>query len=66
MDLRLGALPHALTAGPFDVVVCNPPYMPVGRHAIEVIPTAAAPAAAMTGIRFWIRCATGCWSCCGR
>jgi release factor glutamine methyltransferase len=50
-----------------DVVVCNPPYMPVGRHAgIEVIPTAAGPAAAMTGVRFWIRCATGRWSCCGR
>ena len=35
MDLRLGAFPHALTAGPFDVVICNPPLMPVGRHAIE-------------------------------
>jgi hypothetical protein len=41
--------------------------MPVGRHAgIEVIPTAAGPVAVMTGVRCWIRSATGRWSCCGR
>jgi hypothetical protein len=33
------------------VVVCNPPYTPVGRHGgREVIPTAAGPAAAMTQV----------------
>jgi release factor glutamine methyltransferase len=50
MDLRLGALPHAVSAGPFDVVVCNPPYVPVGPHADnEAIPTAAGPLAAYNG-----------------
>jgi hypothetical protein len=30
VDLRLGSLPRALSAERFDVVVCNPPCMPVG------------------------------------
>jgi len=50
VDLRLGALPQALSAGPFDVVVCNPPYVPVNRHAgSEAIPAAAGPPAAYNG-----------------
>lgn len=50
VDSRLGALPQALSAGPFDVVVCNPPYVPAGPHARnEAIPTDAGPPAAYNG-----------------
>ena len=56
MDLRLGRVTPRVEHRAVDVVVCNPAYMQVGRHAgIEVIPTAAGLAAAMTGVRFWIR-----------
>ena len=33
IDVRLGTLTDALIAGPFDVVLCNPPYLPVGPNA---------------------------------
>jgi release factor glutamine methyltransferase len=42
VDLRLGRVTSRVERRAVDVVVCNPPYTPVGRHAgIEVIPTAA-------------------------
>lgn len=31
VDVRLGGLPHALADGPFDLVLCNPPYVPADR-----------------------------------
>jgi release factor glutamine methyltransferase len=50
VDVRLGGLTHALSAGPFDVVLCNPPYVPIGRRAAsEPIPTSAGPATAWNG-----------------
>jgi release factor glutamine methyltransferase len=50
VDLRLGSLPRALSAGPLDVVCPRSALWAVGRHAgIEVIPTAAGPAAAWNG-----------------
>ncbi|MBV8928735.1 MAG: methyltransferase [Mycobacteriaceae bacterium] len=38
VDVRLGSLTDALSAGPYDVVVSNPPYVPVGPDShTEVI-----------------------------
>ena len=33
VEVRLGSLTHALAHGPFDVVLCNPPYVPAGPRA---------------------------------
>jgi release factor glutamine methyltransferase len=45
IDVRMGSLSDALACGPFDVVVSNPPYVPVDpRAAAEVIPAAGGPA----------------------
>jgi release factor glutamine methyltransferase len=50
VDLRLGALSQALSAGPFDVVVCNPPYVPACRHAgVEAIAGLVGPPASYNG-----------------
>ena len=45
IDVRVGSLADALACGPFDVVVSNPPYVPVSPDAdIELIPLTAGPA----------------------
>jgi release factor glutamine methyltransferase len=50
VDVRLGSLAPALACGPYDVVVSNPPYVPVGPDAQgELIPAEAGPAWAWNG-----------------
>ena len=45
VDVRLGALTEAMTQGPYDVVVSNPPYVPTPPDSeFEVTPPAAGPA----------------------
>lgn len=45
VDVRVGALSDALAAGPFDVVVANPPYVSVSPHSgAESIPAVVGPA----------------------
>ena len=45
VDTRLGSWESALRAGPYDLVVSNPPYVPTGPDAhLEEIPGAAGPA----------------------
>jgi release factor glutamine methyltransferase len=47
VNVRRGSLTSALACGPFDVVVSNPPYVPVGPETSdELIPAAAGPARA--------------------
>lgn len=47
VGIRLGTLDHALAAGPFDLVVCNPPYVPMGPDSdTEAIPSTAGRALA--------------------
>jgi release factor glutamine methyltransferase len=47
IDVRVGTLTDALAAGPFDVVVSNPPYVPTGPDAhAEIIPAGVGPATA--------------------
>jgi release factor glutamine methyltransferase len=44
VDVRLGSLADVLQDGPFDVVVSNPPYVPVGPDAhFETIPADVGP-----------------------
>ncbi len=44
VDVRIGSLSDALACGPFDVVLSNPPYVPVGPDAnAELIPAHAGP-----------------------
>ncbi|MCW2556450.1 MAG: methylase [Mycobacterium sp.] len=44
VDVRLGSWTLAKAAGPFDVVVTNPPYVPAGPHSdAEAIPSFAGP-----------------------
>jgi release factor glutamine methyltransferase len=45
IDVRMGSLSDALACGPFDVVLSNPPYVPVGPESdAELIPAYAGPA----------------------
>ncbi len=45
VDVRLGSLSDALGCGPFDVVVSNPPYVPVSPDGgAETIPAIFGPA----------------------
>jgi release factor glutamine methyltransferase len=47
VDARLGTWADALDAGPFDVVVSNPPYVPTSPDAhLEEIPAEVGPATA--------------------
>jgi release factor glutamine methyltransferase len=47
VNVRLGSLERALASGPYDVVVSNPPYVPVGPDAQgELIHASAGPALA--------------------
>jgi release factor glutamine methyltransferase len=47
IDTRLGTWGEALHAGPFDVVVSNPPYVPTSPDAhLEEIPAGVGPATA--------------------
>ncbi|WP_301549844.1 HemK2/MTQ2 family protein methyltransferase [Mycolicibacterium sp. P1-5] len=47
IDTRLGTWGEALEAGPFDVVVSNPPYVPTSPDAhLEEIPVVVGPATA--------------------
>jgi release factor glutamine methyltransferase len=47
VDARVGTWADALAAGPFDVVVSNPPYVPTGPDAhLEDIPADVGPATA--------------------
>jgi release factor glutamine methyltransferase len=46
VDVRLGTWSRAVECGPFDLVVCNPPYVPEPPGGdVEVIPSHAGPAA---------------------
>jgi release factor glutamine methyltransferase len=52
VHVRVGSLARALASGPYDIVVCNPPYVPVGSQAAaELIPSSAGPARAWNGGR---------------
>lgn len=42
VDVRLGSIPDAVAAGPYDVVLANPPYVPTGPDA-ERNPTGTGP-----------------------
>lgn len=45
VDVRVGSLPDALSCAPFDVVVSNPPYVPVTPDSgDESIPAVVGPA----------------------
>lgn len=47
VDARLGSWGDALSTGPFDVVVSNPPYVPTSPDAhLEAIPAEVGPATA--------------------
>jgi release factor glutamine methyltransferase len=47
LNVRLGSLSHAAAAGPYDVVVSNPPYVPApADDAEEDIPPGAGPSRA--------------------
>jgi release factor glutamine methyltransferase len=47
IDARVGTCSDASAAGPFDVVVSNPPYVPTGPNAhLEEIPIGVGPATA--------------------
>ena len=47
MDVHLGSWARAAEFGPFDLVVCNPPYVPEPPGGdVEVIPAHAGPATA--------------------
>jgi release factor glutamine methyltransferase len=47
VDVRIGTWSRATTFAPFDLVVCNPPYVPEPPEGdVEVIPTHAGPATA--------------------
>jgi release factor glutamine methyltransferase len=47
VDVRLGTWSLAVDCGPFDLVVCNPPYVPEPPGGdVEVIPSHAGPATA--------------------
>ncbi|WP_179470397.1 HemK2/MTQ2 family protein methyltransferase [Mycolicibacterium vinylchloridicum] len=47
VDARVGMWVDAFLAGPFDVVVSNPPYVPTGPDAdLECIPAGVGPATA--------------------
>jgi release factor glutamine methyltransferase len=47
VDVRLGSWSLAVEFGPFDVVVCNPPYVPEPPDGdVEMIPSEAGPATA--------------------
>ena len=37
IDVLVGSLPEALAAGPYDVVVCNPPYVPAPAIDEQVV-----------------------------
>lgn len=44
VDVRLGTLSDALACAPFDVVVSNPPYVPIGPDSsAESIPPVVGP-----------------------
>lgn len=38
VDVLVGSFPEALAAGPYDVVVCNPPYVPAPAIEEQVTP----------------------------
>jgi release factor glutamine methyltransferase len=44
IDMRLGTFSQALTTGPYDVVVSNPPYVPTPVDVDLTIPSDADPA----------------------
>ncbi|MET0900973.1 MAG: HemK2/MTQ2 family protein methyltransferase [Mycobacterium sp.] len=44
IDVHLGAFSHALTTGPYDVVVSNPPYVPNPVDVDLTLPSNADPA----------------------
>jgi release factor glutamine methyltransferase len=44
IETHLGPLSHALSEGPYDLVVSNPPYVPTPPGADEHVPAAAGPA----------------------
>jgi release factor glutamine methyltransferase len=45
IETHLGSLRHALSEGPYDLVVSNPPYVPTPSSATdEHVPAAAGPA----------------------
>ena len=47
VDVRLGSWSRAVEFGPFDLVVCNPPYVPEPPGGdLETIPSHAGPATA--------------------
>jgi release factor glutamine methyltransferase len=45
VEVRVGSLTDALACGPFDVVLCNPPYVPAGpdAHTELIAPDTGAP-----------------------
>lgn len=49
VDARLGSWTQALEHEPFDIVVCNPPYVPVGPHTCAEADVATGPVASWDG-----------------
>lgn len=44
VDVHLGPWSRAIEFGPYDLVLCNPPYVPQATEYVEFMPASAGPA----------------------
>jgi release factor glutamine methyltransferase len=44
VDVHLGPWSRAIEFGPYDLVLCNPPYVPQATEGVELVPASAGPA----------------------